>query len=206
MIGWPIRAAIRSGCFDRIIVSTDNTEIAEIASNQGAEIPFMRPAELADDYTGTTSVMRHAVDWLDEHSKSASLACCLYPTAPFVTADVLKRGLDRIEQRDVAYAFSVTTFAFPIQRAIRITEAGRIEMFQPEHMATRSQDLEDAYHDAGQFYWGLPDAWREEKPLFCQESAAIQLPRHLVHDIDTREDWQRAELIFRALGFHENDA
>lgn len=198
MIAWPIAAAASSGCFDRIIVSTEDPEIAQVAQDVGAEIPFLRPAELADDYTGTVAVMRHAVEWLQENETAPGLACCVYATAPFVSPADLARGQLALEEADASYALSVTTFPFPIQRAVRITEQNRLAMFYPEYADTRSQDLEEAYHDAAQFYWGQRDAWLTGKPLFGEETVPVVLPRIRVQDIDTEEDWQRAELMFRA--------
>jgi len=199
MIAWSIEAARESGCFDRIIVSTDDAEIAEVARQYGAETPFVRPPELANDYAGTIPVIRHAVEWCSAHAHTAEVVCCLYATAPFVTAVDLQRGLTVLTETGCDYAFSVTSYAFPIQRAIRITPAGRVEMFQPECFNTRSQDLEEAFHDAGQFYWGHAAAWLAERPIFTPEAAPVILPRHRVQDIDTAEDWTRAEWMFKAL-------
>lgn len=199
MIAWSIQAAAKSGCFERIIVSTDDPEIAEVAKAYGADVPFMRPAELSDDRTGTTTVIAHAIDWLQQRAQVATEVCCIYATAPFVQADDLKRGLQVLQDSGADYAFSVTSFGFPIQRAIRITPEQRVEMFQPEHFNTRSQDLEEAWHDAGQFYWGTAGAWLAAKPLFTRDAAAVPLPRYRVQDIDTPEDWERAEGMFRAL-------
>lgn len=199
MIGWSIRAAIDSECFDRIIVSTDDDEIAAVAKQHGAEVPFVRPANLSDDHTGTMPVIAHAIGWQNQHGGAASEVCCLYATAPFVQAADLQRGLQVLQSTGANYAFSVTSFAFPIQRAIHITEDQRIEMFQPEHFNTRSQDLPEAWHDAGQFYWGKARAWIATKPLFSQGSAPVPLPRHRVQDIDTPEDWERAEWLFKAM-------
>ncbi|MFD2190061.1 pseudaminic acid cytidylyltransferase [Pistricoccus aurantiacus] len=198
MIAWSIQAALASGCFDRVIVSTDDNAIAEVARQWGAEVPFLRPKELADDHTGTIPVIAQAIDWLREHDQAPQTVCCLYATAPFVQPEDLRRGLAILEEHAVAYAFSVTSYAFPIQRAIRITPEGRVAMFQPEHFATRSQDLEDAFHDAGQFYWGRAEAWCEGRPIFSAQAAPVMLPRHRVQDIDTPEDWQRAEWLFRS--------
>lgn len=199
MIAWSIRAAIQSRCFDRIIVSTDDAEIALVAQDHGAEVPFTRPPELSDDYTGTIPVIAHAIQWQNAHGRTASQVCCIYATAPFVHASDLQRGLHTLLNTGADYALAVTSYAFPIQRAIRITPEQRIEMFQPEHFATRSQDLEEAWHDAGQFYWGQAQAWLTHKPLFCLEAAPVLLPRHRVQDIDTSEDWDRAEWMFKAL-------
>ena len=198
MIAWSIEAALQSGCFERVVVSTDAPEIAEVAKAHGAELPFMRPAALSDDFTGTIPVIRHAAEALALPDEAA--LCCLYATAPFVQAADIQRGLEVLESADLDYAFSVTSYAFPIQRALRITPDNRTEMFTPEAFNTRSQDLEEAYHDAGQFYWGRVAAWRAEKPIFNAKSAPVILPRAQVQDIDTMEDWQRAELMFKAAG------
>lgn len=199
MIAWSIEAAKVSGCFDQIVVSTDDDEIASIALQYGATVPFMRPPVLSDDFTGTLPVIHHAVAWLNEFDAPVDYACCIYATAPFVSADDLQHGFQLIKETHSSYAFSVTSYAFPIQRAIRVMDSGRIAMFNPEHFHTRSQDLEEAWHDAGQFYWGTADAWLKEHPIFGAESVPVKLPRHRVQDIDTMEDWVRAEWLFKAI-------
>ncbi|RWF26377.1 MAG: pseudaminic acid cytidylyltransferase [Mesorhizobium sp.] len=199
IIAWSIRAAIQSGCFDRIIVSTDDAEIAEAAKEYGAEAPFQRPGDLSDDHTGTVPVVAHAIRWFASAGAAAKEVCCLYATAPFVRASDLRQGLDMLRSTEADFAFSVTSYAFPIQRALRITAGQRVAMFQPEHLGTRSQDLEEAWHDAGQFYWGRSEAWLKNKPVFGQGSVPVLLPRHRVQDIDTPEDWERAECMFRIL-------
>lgn len=206
MIAWSIAAAQLSECFDRIIVSTDDAEIAQVAQAHGAEVPFVRPPELSDDHTGTIPVIAHAIDWQNTHGQAVSQACCIYATAPFVQAQDLQRGLSVLQTSGAQYAFSVTSYAFPIQRAIRITPEQRVAMFQPEHSATRSQDLEEAWHDAGQFYWGEASAWLAGKPLFSQDAAPVLLPRQRVQDIDTPEDWQRAEWQFKAMQHEQGQA
>ena len=199
MIAWSIEAAIESGCFDRIIVSTDDAEIADVAEKFGATIPFMRPAELADDYKGIIPAIAHAIKWQNDHDDAPSNVCCICATAPFVQAKDIQRGLNLLASSRADFAFSITSFAFPIQRAIRITKEHRVEMLQPEHLNTRSQDLDEAWHDAGQFYWGKPLAWLEGKSLFSSSAAPVILPRYRVQDIDTPEDWVRAELMFSTL-------
>jgi pseudaminic acid cytidylyltransferase len=199
MIAWSIEAAFRSGRFDRVIVSTDDADIANVSRAYGADVPFIRPPQLSDDHTGTIAVIAHAIDWIIRNSGPVDFACCLYATAPFVRAEDLQRGLDLLQQSGADYAFSVTSFAFPIQRAIRINAAQRIEMFNPDQFNTRSQDLDEAFHDAGQFYWGRASAWLTAKPLFSHDSVPVMLPRHRVQDIDTDEDWERAEWLFKAL-------
>lgn len=199
MIAWSIEAALASGCFSRVVVSTDDDEIAAVAEAHGAEAPFRRPAKLADDHSGTLPVIAHAIDWLREQGERPEAVCCLYATAPFVQPEDLRTGYQDLQSGDdIDYAFSVTSYAFPIQRALRLMPEGRVAMFQPEHFHTRSQDLEEAWHDAGQFYWGRTEAWRAEMPIFSERAVPVTLPRHRVQDIDTPEDWQRAEWLFRA--------
>lgn len=199
IIAWSIEAALKSGCFDRVIVSTDDPEIAEVSRKWGAETPFIRPAELSQDHTATIPVIRHAIEWFIEHDETPDITCCIYATAPFIRTEDLRRGLDVLLEENSDYAFSVTSFPFPIQRAVKITSDGRLEMFQPECFNVRSQDLDEAYHDAGQFYWGRSDAWIKEKVIFSHNAAPLVLPRYRVQDIDTAEDWIRAEMMFELL-------
>lgn len=199
MIAWSIEAALKSNCFDQVIVSTDNAEIAEAARAYGASVPFMRPAELSDDHTGTIPVIGHAIEWFQKHGDAPEQVCCIYATAPFVRVQDIQQGLRVLEQAGSDYAFSVTSYVSPIQRALRLTSKGRVEMFHPELFNTRSQDLEEAYHDAGQFYWGQASAWLAGKPIFSPDAAPVILPRHRVQDIDTPEDWMRAEWMFLAM-------
>ncbi|MBC9251083.1 pseudaminic acid cytidylyltransferase [Pseudomonas alcaligenes] len=199
MIVWSIEAALQSGCFDQVVVSTDDAEIAEVARNSGASVPFMRPAELSGDHCGTIPVIKHACNWFAQQGQAPDLVCCLYATAPFVQAEDIRRGRDALLGSDADYAFSMTSYPFPIQRAVRIDAQGRVAMFAPEHFNTRSQDLEEAFHDAGQFYWGRAEAWLAERMIFGSGSLPILLPRHRVQDIDTVEDWERAEWLFKAM-------
>ncbi len=199
MIAYSIEAAKESGLFDRIVVSTDDAEIADVAQDYGAQIPFMRPKELSDDHTPTIPVIAHAIQMLEQDNISISSACCIYATAPFIEASRLSEAYELHERSQSAYTFSATTYAFPIQRAFKRDANGTIAMFHPEHFNTRSQDLEEAYHDAGQFYWGKRDAWLHALSIFAPHSNAIILPRYRVQDIDTMEDWKRAELMYKAL-------
>lgn len=200
MLAWAIEAALKSGCFDQVIVSTDDVEIADISRRWGAEVPFLRPAELSDDHAGTIPVIAHATSWCQKHALEAPDAvCCIYATAPFIRSVDLRQGLDVLLSNGCDYVFSITSFPFPIQRAVRIKKDGRVEMFHPEHFNSRSQDLEEAYHDAGQFYWGRAESWLEGRLIFNSDAIPIALPRNRVQDIDTEEDWQRAELMFRTL-------
>ncbi len=204
MIAWSIETAQASGCFDEIIVSTDDEEIAATARQWGAKTPFMRPAELSDDYTGTVPVIAHAITWHQQHREPLSLACCLYATAPMLLPSDLQRGLELLIQSGANYALSVTSYAFPIQRSLYLNNANRLEMFHPEQRNSRSQDLIPAYHDAGQFYWGEVTAWLAGTPLLSNAAAPVIMPRHRVQDIDTLEDWERAEWMFKALRSEES--
>ena len=199
MIAWSIEAAKASGLFEHIIVSTDDDEIAEVAKQGGAEVPFMRPAELSGDYAGTTEVIAHATQWAISQGWPVTAVCCIYATAPFVQEADLKRGLEALESGDWAYSFTATDFSAPIFRSFKQTANGGIEMFFPEHFLTRSQDLPTALHDAGQFYWGRTSAWIEGKRIFDRHSFPVIIPRWRVQDIDSQDDWGRAELIFKLL-------
>jgi len=199
MIAWSIEAAKSSELFEHIIVSTDDAEIVEVARQWGAEVPFMRPEELSNDYAGTTEVIAHATQWALDQGFDVDAVCCIYATAPFVQIDDLKRGWETLDSGDWDYAFSVTDFASPIFRSFKQTAEGGIEMFFPEHFATRSQDLPVALHDAGQFYWGRPRAWLEGKRIFDRYSVPVIIPRWRVQDIDNWDDWTRAEMIFNQM-------
>ena len=199
MIAWSIAAALKSACFDSVIVSTDDEEIADIARLHGAEVPFMRPVSLSDDYTGTIPVIRHAIEWLSINRQTPTQVCCIYATAPFLNPLDIRQGLTVLESTSSDYAFSTTSYAFPIQRAIRVNAQGKVAMFLPEHANTRSQDLEHAYHDAAQFYWGQAQAWISGKVIFGANSAALHIPRYRAQDIDTMEDWEMAEYLFFAM-------
>lgn len=199
MIAWSIEAALESGCFDRVIVSTDDDEIAQVAREWGSEVPFVRPAELADDFTGTTEVVRHAIELLEKSWTRPTFTCCIYATAPFIRPADIRSGLEILAGSTAPFCFTVTSYAFPIQRAVGINATGHVEMFDASKFATRSQDLEEAFHDAGQFYWGRTDAWTAGLPIFSSQALPIKLPRHRVQDIDTAEDWRRAELMRKVL-------
>lgn len=199
LIGYSLLAAAESDVFDEIIVSTDDDTIAELALSLGATYVVKRPESLANDFVGTTPVVKHALETYQENQQTkVDFVCCIYATAPFLHAKFLRDGLTQLKQNaDKSFAFSVTSFGFPIQRAIRLTQGG-VEPISKELMGKRSQDLETCYHDAGQFYWGRGEAYLQGERMFAAHSIPIILPRHLVQDIDTEEDWQRAELMYEA--------
>ncbi len=198
MIFWSIKAAMDSKCFDRIIVSTDDEEIAKLAKSTGVDVQFLRPDHLSDDHTATIPVINHAINWQSEHGAMPDHVCCIYATAPFVDrADIIK-GLELVTGK-FDFAFSVARYAYPIQRSFKLDDENGLEMFFKENYKTRSQDLTEAYHDAGQFYWGKASAWLQNRLIFGQNSAPIILPRYRVQDIDTEEDWLQAELMAEVL-------
>ncbi|CAI8729090.1 Pseudaminic acid cytidylyltransferase [Pseudomonas sp. IT-93MI4] len=196
MIVRSIRTALDSGLFEQVVVSTDDAEIAELALAHGAQVPFLRPAELADDFTGTAAVIVHALQQLP----AFDYACCVYATAPLLQARFLRQGFELLQQHpDKAFAFSVCSFGFPVQRALTLDGQGALTALYPEFRQTRSQDLPEAFQDAGQFYWGRSEAWLRGEVLYSSASLPVILPRHLVQDIDTLEDWKRAEYLYAAL-------
>jgi N-acylneuraminate cytidylyltransferase len=196
MIVRSIRTALDCGLFDQVVVSTDDEEIADVARAHGAQVPFVRPVELADDFTGTAAVIVHALSQLPIFD----YVCCIYATAPLLQARYLRQGHELLVQHpDKSFAFSVAGFGFPVQRALTLDEQGALTSLYPEFRNTRSQDLPEAYQDAGQFYWGRTEAWLRGDVLFSPASLPVILPRHLVQDIDTLEDWKRAEYLYAAL-------
>ena len=201
LIAYSIEVAKKSKLFEKIIVSTDDEEIANIARKYGAEVPFIRPKELSDDFTGTTDVINHAIKFLEDKGEFYKYICTIYATAPLLQEKYLVEGYEKLKSSDAVNTFSVTSMPFPIQRTFKLNSNGRCEMFTPEHYSTRSQDLEEAYQDAGQFYWTNKEREKvtNEKIVFSNISIPIILPRHLVQDIDTPEDWDRAEKLYEVL-------
>ncbi|MFA7083397.1 MAG: pseudaminic acid cytidylyltransferase [Arcobacteraceae bacterium] len=198
LIAYSIQTAIASNLFEKVIVSTDDEEIAKIAKRYGAEVPFLRPVELSDDFTGTGAVIGHTINFLKEQGDSFDFVCTIYATAPFLQTKYLKEGFEKLKNSNARNAFSCTSMPFPIQRTFKITNNERCEMFWPENFTKRSQDLEEAFQDAGQFYWTHLSVPSKEI-TFGKDSIAIVLPRYLVQDIDTPEDWKRAEIMYEVL-------
>ena len=197
MIGWPIEAARKSGLFDHIIVSTDDAEIAEIAWEQGAETPFMRPSELSDDHTGTAPVIAHAINWALNAGLTVEAACCIYATAAFVPPEQLVEARELLSA-DVDYVFPALRYGHPPQRGFTDSGAGKPQFLQPEHLASRTQDLPPVFHDSGQFYWGTCEAWQEGRPILGPRARFIEVQASDAWDIDNPEDWTIAEHLFPA--------
>ena len=199
MIAWSIEAAKKTQLFNKIIVSTDDDEIAMIAEQFGAEVPFIRPKDLSDDLTPTVPVIAHAISEIEKLWGEHKFVCCLYAAAPFVNPENIIQALDLLQQSKAKYAVPVTTFPFPIQRSFKLRSDQTLEMFYPEYASTRSQDLPEAFHDVGQFYWGRRSSWLDGHSIFSPGAEFILVPRSRVQDIDTVEDWDRAEIIFRLI-------
>ncbi len=197
IIAYSIESATKSNCFDQIIVSTDDTEIAEIASQFGAEVPFIRPNELSDDFSTTFAVIKHALESNDNLNKVENV-CCLYATAPFVSKDSLINSYQKFRDSNALFCLAVTPYSSPIQRALRISKDSSLEMLNPEYTETRSQDLDDTFHDAGQFCWGTAEAFINELPLYSRRTIPFHIPRLHSQDIDSEEDWILAEAIYQA--------
>ncbi|MBT9512452.1 MAG: pseudaminic acid cytidylyltransferase [Acidovorax sp.] len=198
MIVWSISAALESGIFERVLVSTDDEEIAHIARDAGARTPFMRPAKLADDITPTVPVIAHAVNACRELGWDVSHACCIYPCAPTLAIADLRRASQMCMERDADFVYPVTEYAHPVQRAMHRTARGTMQFLQPEHELTRTQDLEKTFHDAGQFYFGKAEAWLAGLRMHTA-GLGLPIPAWRVVDIDTPDDWMRAELVVDAL-------
>jgi pseudaminic acid cytidylyltransferase len=207
LIAYPIQAALDAGIFDRVIVTTDSDEIAEVARKLGAEVPFKRPAELSDDFTPTIPVIKHAIKWLNDRESHIEYCCCIYSN-PFVTAQNLKAAYDLLLAKDATSVIPVTTFPFTIYRSVRVNESGVLEFVFPDKSLTRSQDLEEAYHDAGQFYW-----WDSDKLMMTKNVSDLQkknrypliIPRSQVQDIDCIEDWEEAERLFSSFIYQNSN-
>ena len=199
IIAWSIHSAQKSGCFEKVVVSTDDEEIADTALSFGAEVPFLRPKELADDLASTRDVIVSAIDYFEKGGIAFSNVCCLYATAPFVTSEDIRTGLIRLNtlESEGLYIFPITRFEYPHQRAIRVNQIGhRSSMIDPSMFSVRSQDLEPLFHDAGQFYWANKNTWREQERVLCN-GCTIEIPSWRAQDIDDNEDWIRAEILFK---------
>jgi len=203
LIVYSIQTALESNLFDKIVVTTDDDKIAKIAKEYGANI-IKRPKELADDYTGTQDVIDHAIEYLQNQGDVFDFVCTLYATAPLLQSKYLIKGFEELKNSDAINTFSATSMPFPIQRTFKLNDSGRCEMFTAEHYMTRSQDLEEAYQDAGQFYWTKLNK-KSDDTMFGKDSIPIILPRHLVQDIDTLEDWKRAEMMYKVIKELDNE-
>jgi pseudaminic acid cytidylyltransferase len=198
MLAYAIDAARASGLFEHVVVSTDDDQIAEVAFKHGATVPFRRPKELADDQTITVPVIGHAVQWFIDQGQAPDAACCIYPCVPLLLPADLRDAHALFVQRQADYVYPVLAFHSSPWRAMTKPEGGPMQFVYPEHELTRTQDLPRCYHDAGQFYWGKARAWTSGLRMHSH-GHGWEMPGHRVVDIDTPDDWRRAELYARAL-------
>ncbi|MDO6763949.1 pseudaminic acid cytidylyltransferase [Agarivorans sp. 1_MG-2023] len=196
IIAYSIESALQSQCFDRVIVSTDDSEIADIAKQFGAEVPFVRPAHIANDYATTLEVIHHAISTLVVIDSDITEVCCIYATAPFVTPSQLLAGKQVLKQKDADYLFPVAAYPAPIQRALRLDTNGFVSMMELEHLNSRSQDLNEGFYDTGQYYWGKASAYLSNTPIYSEKSLGLVVPKNSCVDIDDMQDWALAEFLY----------
>ena len=198
IITYSIKAALESGVFEEVMVSTDDAEIAEIAKEAGAQVPFMRSSDTANDFATTADVIAEVLESYKQCGKTFDAVCCIYPTAPFVSASKLQNAMNLLEEKDADSVLPVVRFSFPPQRSV-VMEDGFMKFKWPEHALTSSQDLEPFYHDAGQFYCINVNSFAEQKKMVMEKTVPIEMPELEVQDIDTEEDWQIAEVKYKVM-------
>ncbi len=203
ILAYSIEAAIASGVFDTVMVSTDDEEIAEIARKYGAEVPFFRSEKTANDYAVTSDVLLEVLSEYRKRGKHFETVCCIYPTAPFITADRLRSAMELLEETKADSVIPVVRFGFPPQRGV-VLEDGYLKFKWPQYRNTRSQDLEPFYHDVGQFYCLNTDSFERQQVLIMEKTVPLVLSETEIQDIDTEEDWELAELKYRLLKENEN--
>ena len=199
LIGWTIEKALSAGCFDKVIISTDDDEIAKYSKSIGGEVPFLRPTNLADDYTNTFEVIQFTIKKLLETNPDLKYICCLFATAPLVFQDDLKKSFEMISTiKNKKILFGATGFDYPVQRALIFDKEKNVSMLNEEYTYIRSQDLQETFHDAGQFYWGTVNSWLNSKNALIG-GLPFFIPRWRVQDIDNMEDWKRVEILHKLI-------
>tara|TARA_B110001454_G_C12662267_1_gene410014 strand:- start:224 stop:913 length:690 start_codon:yes stop_codon:yes gene_type:complete len=186
----------KSNLFDKIFVSTDSKKITSIAERFGAEVPFIRPKKLSDDYATSVEVINHSVRYLKK-IHDFEYACCVYAPNPFLQIKDLKKGYSLVKLKKVDFVFSATAYPFPFFRSLILSKKGKIEMMLKKNFFKRTQDLKKIFCDAGQFYWGTKDAWLKKKTIYSKKSKIVSIPKWRYHDIDTAEDWKKAEKFIK---------
>lgn len=203
VIAYPIQLALQSGIFERVIVSTEDKEIAELARYFGAEVPFLRDVSLSDDSTTTLEVIADSA--LRLNLSNSDLLCCIYPVTPLLTTERLLQAYGLLQSGHWDYVFSASEFVSPIQRAFRRDVLGAVSFLQPEYFAVRTQDLEKSFCDAGQFYFGKAEAWKNKSPIFGHKSTFLEFSRHEVIDVDDERDWMFLEQILEIKKLQVNE-
>jgi|TARA_B100001093_G_scaffold520214_1_gene613690 N-acylneuraminate cytidylyltransferase len=199
IISYSVELAIKSNLFNKVIVSTDCDEIAEIAKSYGAEVPFKRPKAISDDFSTLNEVLKHAIDFIENDGFLYDYVCCIYATAPLIEIDDIRRGLELIDTKKWESVIAATNFSYPIFRSFEKDKKGGLKMVFPDHYSSRSQDLPEIFHDAGQFFWAKSEFLKKSPSGFNHNNTIIEIPNYRAQDIDTDEDWQRAELIYKYL-------
>jgi N-acylneuraminate cytidylyltransferase len=196
MIAHPISMALKANVFDRIYVSTDSEKIAHVAKEYGAEVPFIRNTDLADDFTPTIPVIRDAISKI-KHIQSRDFVCCVYPTSIFLKSEILSAAKSELDSLDDGqFLVSITSFDYPIQRALIRNDNNELNFLNPAYSQSRSQDLKETFHDAAQFYWATAETWATADNVF-QNARGIYIGRGQIQDIDTLEDFERASTLLR---------
>ena len=199
IIAYSIEIAFSCNLFDRVIVSTDDEEIKNVAIKYGAEVPFIRPKEIADDFTGTHEVIGHAVKWLEDKGQTMDYVCCIYPTAPLIEKDDFIKGFELIKTGKWNSVMAATSFSYPIFRSFEKLPDGGLKMIFPKHYNSRSQDLPEVYHDAGLFYWAKPETWKKKPEKYSKKNSIIKIPNYRIQDIDTLNDWRNLEIKYKII-------
>lgn len=198
IIAYSIETALQSGLFDEVMVSTDSEDIATVARDYKANVPFFRSKKTSDDHAVVSDVIAEVLDQYQKAGRNFDFFCCIFPTAPFIKKEHLEKGFDLLTMHDYDSVFPVIRFGYPILRSLRMKE-GKVSMFWPEYLNARSQDLEPAFHDAGQFYWMRTSKFLEQGRIFASNSGAIEMNEMEMHDIDHETDWKLAEMKYRLL-------
>jgi len=199
MLAWAIRCAKETRMFEDIVVTSDDQEILDAAKSEGATVLIRREAGLSDDYTPTVPVIADAIRIYESNNNSTSNACCIYPCTPFLRTEDLKSSFERFRESKSAFLYPVGLYAHPTQRAMRMDKDGKMQFIYPEHELSRTQDLEELYHDLGQFYWGKTDAWLSGMKMHT-DGVGYKMESWRFVDIDTLDDWRRAEVYQRMIG------
>ena len=199
IIAYSIKAAIESKLFDEVMVSTDDDEIKEIALEYGAKVPFLRSDINSNDYATTADVINEVISKYEAQERFFKFCVCIYPTAPFVTSIVLEKALNQLISKDFDCVFPVLAYSYPTQRALRVNEEHKMEMIQPSNLNVRSQDLEQSYHDAGQFYAFNIHRFKETQKLWTVNTGVLKINALEAQDIDTITDWKLAELKYKLI-------
>ena len=193
IIYWVIKAVKKSKIFDKIIVSTDSKKIAKIVKNYNIDVPFIRPKQFSGDRVSTLKVIIHAIKWLIKNNCKPTYVCCIYPTAAFIRSSDILKGYKAIKKNKNSFILSGSSFVSSVSRSFYKTSKNKLKMIFSKNYFKRTQDLKKIYYDAGQFYWGSKNSWLTTKTILNNSSDIVYIPKWIAIDIDTHEDWKKAE-------------